>query len=413
MLMLFMITGCGNQTIIDNRYQVTDFEEHDKKQIVIWHTYSEEETKVFENVLIPMFEQEHPDIDIKPVRQSYTEELKTAIISHASANKPPDVVRMDIAWLPTFANLGLLYPVSNFHDFEEVKATLYEEPLQSNFFNGAYYGLPLNTNTKVSIYNRDLFKKTGLKEPPKTMSELIDLVEKNGLVIGMSGLTPWESLPYFFGLGGQLTDATYSRATGYLDSEESIKAVHKMLELFRNGNLTPKLLSGNADTWQGVLNGHYFMIDEGPWFYSIHSLDDTSFINEKTTSAPFPVAAGRGSVLGGENLVITRGTKHPEEAWTFVKWMTTETPQKLMLKMGLIPTNKNVDLTFFFQRYPYYQSYVESIDTAFLRPPVPQWNRMDEIYSKYFKLIFSESVTVEEGLKEAAKEIDKLLLQKK
>jgi multiple sugar transport system substrate-binding protein len=123
------------------------------------------------------------------------------------------------------------------------------------------------------------------------------------------------------------------------------------------------------------------------------------------------VTNGIASVLGGENLVITKGTEHRDASWTFVKWMTTEVPQQLMLETGLIPTNKNVDLSNLMHKYPYFQPYVESIDNAFLRPPVAKWDRIDEIFSSYMRSIFSGSISVEDGLKSAANEIDQILIE--
>jgi multiple sugar transport system substrate-binding protein len=413
MMTMMFINGCSSQTIIDNRHQLSDFEEEMKQEIVIWHTYSEEETDVFENIVVPLFEEEYPMINVKPVRQPYNEQLKSAIISRASANKPPDVIRMDIAWLPTFAELDLLYPLNQFGGFQEVVDFLYSEPLQSNLYEGTYYGLPLNTTTKVAIYNRSLLRKAGYDAPPSTMDDLVKLVKDHGLVIGLSGVSPWETLPYFYGFGGKLTDSSFTKASGYLNGEDSILAVKKIVDLVENHYINSSIVTGNAGTWQGVLDERYVMIDEGPWYFSIHKDDVLEFIKEQTVLAPFPVTDGKGSVLGGENLVMTKGTKHPEAAWTFIKWMTTQTPQQLMFEAGLIPTNKHVELGNVIEKYPYYQTYVDSIQDAFLRPPVAGWSRIEEIYLRYFKLILSGSITVEEGLNKAAEEIDLVLLKEK
>jgi multiple sugar transport system substrate-binding protein len=411
-VMLMLLTGCNNQSIIDHARKDIDPEQN-KYDLVIWHTYSEEETDVFENVVIPMFEKEHPNIDIKPVRQAYNEQLKSAIISRASAKKTPDIIRMDIAWLPSFAELGLLYPVSDFKDFNKVTSPLLRGPLKSNFYKDAYYGLPLNTNTKVAIYNREALKRAGFKTPPKTIDEWLYLIKDHKLEIGISGVSPWETLPYFYAFGGKLMNPNYTQASGYFDSEDSIKAVKELVYLYENKHLNQGILTGKADTWQGILNGKYAMIDEGPWFYSVHNPEELQNIKNQTIAAPFPSTNGKGSILGGESLVITKGAKQPEAAWSFIKWMTTETPQKLMFETGLIPTNKNVGLLGLYQKYPYYRPYVESINNTFLRPPVSEWSEIEQIYTRYLKLILSKNMTVEEGLKEATIKIDLLLEKKK
>ncbi|GGM38788.1 ABC transporter substrate-binding protein [Paraliobacillus quinghaiensis] len=410
LILIILATACGDQSIMNGQDDKSMNTNQKKEEIIIWHTFSEKETNIFENYIIPLFEKDFPMIEVTPVRQAYSEELKSAIIARASTNKPPDIVRMDIAWLPKFAQLQLLYPVSNFEDFKDIKNRLYEEPLASNLYKGKYYGVPLNTNTKVAIYNQKLIEKFGIEKLPELMKELIDIVEKNNLVIGIDDLSPWETYHYFHGLGGVLMNSSYSKAQGYLDSEQSIKAVKKLLELYKNGNLTPKLFDA-PNTWEGVLDRTYFMIDEGPWFYSVNSQEKIDFINELTVSSPFPETDGKRAVLGGENLVISKGTKHLEASWTFVKWMTSEVPQTQLARTGLIPSNKQINLTSF-KQFPYYQTYLNSLDDTIIRPPVAEWVEIREVYMRYFKLIFTESISVEEALSRAAIEIDELLEEK-
>jgi multiple sugar transport system substrate-binding protein len=407
--MLSMSAACMNQKIIEENLNEPVNEVKSKEQIEIWHTYSDEETRIFEKEVIPLFESEFPGIDVKPVRQPHNQQLMSALISRASVNRTPDIIRMDITWLPKFAELELIYPVSEFEDFDKIKGRFFRPPLESNRYGDAYYGLPLNTNTKAAIYNLDTIERIGLEQLPDTMDELLEVVEEHGLTIGINDVSPWNSLPYFYGLGGKLLSPQYTKASGYFDSEESVKAVERLVQLYNGGHLPPEILNGYPQTWQNIRTGDYFMIDEGPWFYSVHSLLDIEVLKRQTVSAPFPSNEVYTSVLGGENAVITKGSEHCEASWTFIKWMTTETPQKMLLTAGVLPTNNRVEMAGITEQYPYYESYIDSIDRAFLRPPVPEWNEINSIYTEYFKLIFSGKMSAEEGLKKAAEEIDKLL----
>lgn len=402
--------ACNNQSILDKHDDI-QVPLQEKQEIVVWHTYSEEETRIFENEIIPLFEKEYPMIDVKPVRQSYTKQLKSALVARASAKEPPDVVRMDIVWLPYFNKLGLLYPISDFAGFDQIKSALLNGPLQSNYFNGKYYGLPLDTNTKIAIYNKELLQRAGYTKPPNTMDQVLDIVVNHNAAISMAGLNAWESLPYFYAFGGKLLDRTYTKATGYLNNQESIHAVEKLLKLYKNSTSTKGRLTINTDRWNGIINGDSLMIDEGPWFYSIQSPEKVKKIVNTTVAAPFPITNGQGSVLGGENLVIMKGSQHPSAAWQFVKWMVSKEPQELMLKAGLIPTSKDIDFKKFIRDYPYYQAYIDGINNAFLRPPVAKWDEIEQVYTNYFRLMFSGHIGVAEGLTAAAKEIDQLLAE--
>ncbi|RSK28897.1 extracellular solute-binding protein [Bacillus sp. HMF5848] len=413
-LLLTALSGCGghNNTIINHK-EAPPTDVLNKVELVYWHTYSEEETKVFEEEILSMFESEYPDIDIKPVRQAHTSQLKSAIIARASANLPPDIVRMDIAWLPKFAQLGLLYPVSTFADFNTIRKDLYVAPLQSNLYEGKYYGVPLNTNTKVAIYNIERLTKAGMYLPPQTMEELEVASALYGNVIGMTGLSAWESLPYFYGFGGMLLSPQNRIASGFLNSKDSVHAVERMKDLYDRGRINPRMLQGNAQTWQGIETGDYVMIDEGPWYFSLKTDEQLQELQHKILVAPFPVTNGKGSVLGGENLVIMKSSKHPEAAWTFIKWMMGTTPQGLMAKTGLIPTNKNVDVSEVLELNPYFRTYLTGVEHAFLRPQVASWDQIDQVYRYYMELIFSNSIDIETGLNKAAQEIDEILYKER
>nr|WP_285856994.1 extracellular solute-binding protein [Mesobacillus subterraneus] len=403
------LAGCDDSSIIDKEEPVKKNVQTQVQELIVWHTYSEEETKVFENDLIPIFEDQNPGIDVRTVRQSHNDQLKSALIARASSGKDPDVVRMDIAWIPKFIELGLVLPLNDYEGFHEVKAQMRYEALKAVNAGGKYYGMPLNTNTKAAIYNKHLLQLAGLSKPPETMEELLDIIEKNDYKIGMSGVTPWQSLPYFYGFGGEFFSPDFKKTSGYFNSKESIKAAMKMKDLYMAKKMTPELLVGSPQIWEGVLSGEYFVIDEGPWFYSIKSTQERARLDKLLVTAPFPVTNGKGSVIGGENLVIMKGAKNPDIAWKFVKWMSDKQAQQLMSTTGLIPANKDVDFEKVYQEFPYYRAYLEGINDSFLRPPIGEWDQVEKIYTKYFELFLSGNMDAQAALDLASKEIDQIL----
>lgn len=104
--------------------------------------------------------------------------LKQQVISAVAGNATPDVMRMDIIWVPEFAKLGALQPVDNLEGFDAIKEKAFKGPMETNYFNGHYYGIPQDTNTKIAIYNKTLLQQAGLTEPPKTFDELVAAAEK-------------------------------------------------------------------------------------------------------------------------------------------------------------------------------------------------------------------------------------------
>lgn len=408
--LMLMITACGRQSIITDGSRVDKLRDRETRTIEFWHTYSDEETRLLEDVLIPQFQRDNPDITVKPVRQGNNIELKYALISKASADRAPDVVRMDIAWVPEFAQSGLLIPLSGFGDFGRVMKALQYNAGSAGYHEGAYYSLPVNMNTKVAIYNRALLKKAGLTAPPPTFQEVIELARKERFLIGLSGLDGWRSLPYIYALGGRMTNEAYTQATGYLNGEATVAAVEQLYSLYEEQLIDRGLINGGGDNWGGVKTGNILVTDEGPWFYSVFQGTALKQAIDATIAVPFPDQFGPASIMGGEDLVIPKGSDNTQEAWTFMKWMTGKEAQTVMSQTGLIPANLEAK-AIKAQAESFIPPFAQALNQTFLRPPVKNWSRIDEVYTGYMKQIFQGELTPRQGLTQAAAEIDRLLAE--
>jgi len=415
-LITSLSAGCSGNRIIDRRNQVENLHENDRVEIVFWHTYSEEETRVFETEVLPRFHEQHPDIIVKPERVYHTNELKHTLIGRATSNNPPDVVRLDIAWVPQFASLGVILPVDSFADFQAVRKKLNSSALETGYLNGRYYSLPLNMNTKAAIYNRQMLLEAGLARPPQSMEEVIEIAREHGWTIGMSNVHPWSSLPYLYSLGGRLTNDDYTHSSGYLDSEATVAALTTLHELYVEGVLNPELFSTDFDGWNGVIRGDVFMIEEGPWFYSILGNDPAAKIDVFATTvvAPFPSAHGPASILGGENLVIMKSARNLDAVWTFMMWMTDKEAQLMMFKTGMIPTNEEAaSHVFTGEHEQYINVYVESMQSVFLRPPIADLDAVEELFVKMMNNIFIHQRPVADEAAAIARQIDRILADAK
>lgn len=411
MIILSFLTlhACQRPSLMDG--ESLEFKASDQKEIVIWHTYSELETEIFEREIIPLYEERSPNIVITAERKAYTDQLKKSLISKASAGKPPDIVRMDLIWIPFFAHYDFLYPLSDFPEFIDIQQNLHSAPLEASLYEHYYYGLPINMNTKAAIYNKKELEKLTIDQPPSTMNDLIDLIKDQDLQIIMPGLSMWDILPYFYAFGGEFINTDTKHAQGALDSEESVNAFKQMLHLFESEILIPKPFSFYTDTWRDVVEGDIFMIDEGPWYFSTRTETDLLNVQHKTVVAPFPGSYLTSSVLGGESLVIMKNTPHLEESWDFIQWMATEKPQKRMLRAGLIPANKNVQINIDNSRNAYIESYLKGLETAFFRPAIVHFEKVDHIFMDYVEMIYEGKLDVSEAFTEAAIEIDEILTE--
>jgi ABC-type glycerol-3-phosphate transport system substrate-binding protein len=91
--------------------------------------------------------------------------------------------------------------------------------------------------------------------------------------------------------------------------------------------------------------------------------------------APLPAGpAGRATIVGGEYLAIFKQSAHPNEAWTFVKWMVQPDIQAMWsMKSGYLPVRHAVhDIAVyreFLEKNQALKAYVDQLDVA--RTPNP------------------------------------------
>ncbi len=410
LLILVLLAGCGSPSMISDPKKVQTLQDREKTVITFWHTYNDKETQLLEQRLIPAFEQENPNIRVETINLAFNNELKNTLITRASSNRGPDVVRIDIAWVPEFSLKGLLEPLNGFSDFKDIRNRFNPKAMDVGFYKNEYYSLPLNIYTKAAIFNRELLKQAGYSKPPSTMKEVLEIARQHRFTIGLGGLEPWDTIPYLYSLGGTLTNENFNKASGYLNGEGTIHAVEQLTALYRENLIDLPEKAGDGENLEGVKAGNILMTDDGPWFYSLLNKTELDRALKRTIPVPFPQGNGSASIIGGENLVIMKGSKHPNEAWTFMKWMTGKEAQLIMAQTGLIPTNLEAAKAFkVTPNSSYLNPFKEPAENSFQWPPVKNWSKIDEVYTNYLNRIFAGELSAKDGLDRAAAEIDMLL----
>ena len=368
--------------------------------IVFWHTYGDAETPVLEEQIIPMFEEQNPGIKVEAVRQDGGQ-FNQMLVAAFGTGMVPDVARVDIVQTAAYAKLGGVLALDEMEGFATLKDAVLAGPLSTNLYNGNYYGLPLNTNCKAAVMNMNVMAELGFTEPPETMEEFIaaSMEYKPGqYTLNVSGVGDWDLYPYFWLFGGVLTDDGFTTASGYLDSEQSVAAIEKMLEVHDAGVFTIRDIDGTPDAWDGI-NGEYAMFFEGPW----------APFNAENNIVPALIPTYNGqsaSVVGGENIVMFTASEKQDAAWAFVQFMLTEEVQLTMLQVGVIPTLTSCVESEQVQADPKWSVYMQQLASAKSRIPTPQASAVGQYWSDAMNMIFLEGADVQQTLTETAAYID-------
>ena len=211
----------------------------DEVTVQYWHTMSDAETAKLDEV-IATFEAANPGIRIEATRYAY-DDFKQALLTGIAGGEPPDVARLDIAWVPQFAEMGALEAMdAALPDLSDRLDGFFPGPLATNYWNGQYWGLPLNTNTQVLLYNAAQFEAAGL-EVPTTVEDFATAAcaltngdQQYGYALG--GTYFWAPAPLFYAQGGSITNADVTTATGFVNSLESVAAYQTLVDLYNQGH---------------------------------------------------------------------------------------------------------------------------------------------------------------------------------
>ena len=379
----------------------------DEVTITFWHTYNEisPENETLTDVLIPMFEEEHPGINVESVPYPY-DGFRQALLTSAAGGEGPDLVRLDIIWSPEFAEQGILMNLSDaLPDFDDLAANVFEGPLSTNAYEGAYYGLPLDTNTRILVYNPAL-----METAPETIDEfaaMCDSLPEDTYLFSDGGTYGWAILPWIWSFGGDVTDEAMTTATGYVNGEATVAAVQFLADMVQSGCFSDGFIGSGIDTWGSFFGGTLVSMLEGPWFYPTLEGQYPDF---ETGAALMPAGdGGHISVVGGENVVVMASTEHPEEALEFLRFTQSDAYQLEMSKVGQLTVLSTLIEDEYFTDHPYYGMFLEQLQTAQARTPVPAYNDIETVLGDAAQLVLRGEMSAQEAMDLAAEEIDTLL----
>lgn len=378
--------------------------ESEEVTLKFWYTYGDGEEAVLLDEVIPMWEEENPDIKIDCIRQDGSQ-FHQMIVTSFGTGDGPDVARIEITKTAAYANQGGLTAVSDYPEFDTLKERFLEGPLSTNSFKGSYYGLPLDTNCKVAVVNTKILKdELSLDEVPSTMEEFIEKARfRDTYSLNVSGFGDWDFYPYFWLFGGVLTNEEFTKASGYFNSSESVDSVKTMLRLHDEGIFTIRDLDGSVDAWDGI-ESEYAMFFEGPW-YNFKAKAELGIV-----PALIPTFEGKStSVVGGENIAIFSTSKHQEAAWKFAQFMTSDKVQEAMLKSGQLPILKNMVNSPVVLENPIWSVYMKQLKSAKARIPTPYTGDIETVWKNCMISIFVEGSNVKEQMDKAALILDGIL----
>jgi multiple sugar transport system substrate-binding protein len=325
-----------------------------------------------------------------------------------------DVMGSDVIWPAQFAANGWIADVTDkFPESEQQK--FLEAPVQSLMYEDKIYGVPWFTDAGLLYYRRDLLEKAGFSEPPKTWTELREMADKvkqdegieNGFVFQgdqyEGGVC--NGLEYIWTHGGDVLDPNDPNKV-VIDSPEAAEGLATEHSMVQSG-VAPQSVSTftETETDPAFLNGEAVFARNWPYMYALAGTEDYPDVKpEQIGVAPLPLAEEQSqlsSALGGWNMLINAASDLQEEAWEFVKFMTSEESQKIRtLEASLLPTRTSLYTDSEIKKtVPVVALGEEALKNANPRPVSPYYSDMSLEMQEQFNASLKGEVSPEEAVK--------------
>ena len=282
-------------------------------------------------------------------------------------------------------------------------------------FEDVLYALPLTPASTALHYNTRLYEQAGLSEPPRTIEEMDEYVERltklgaDGRITqaGFMHQEPgWWNWGWGFVFGGELWDGESKITCDSPDNVRAFKWVQSYakeygasrMQTFRSG------FGAFASPQNAFMDEKVAMVLQGGWMGNFIA----QFRPElQWAAAPFPYPSDKPELDGRtfadlDILVIPRGAKHPKEAFEFITYMQS---QKAMEKLCLLQTKHSplaqASPTFYEQHpNPYIRLFTDmpKNDSVVSPPKIAIWPEYSSELRNAFDQVFVEGKDPQEVL---------------
>lgn len=262
--------------------------------------------------------------------------IKEQTFVMASSGDAPDVIQTFTASFPTYATSDIIAPLDELLGKDYVNDLLpsYKDDYS---YQGKLMGVPWAASPYVLYWNKELFKKAGLEaKPPKTYDEMLEAARKIAKLKTDSGEAvyglgePTDKLPIngmiflktLYSFGGSIFDAS---GKVNLNTPEATSA-YKYYQTLTNENLTPQ--SAKLKDLRNLFSiGRLGMYVDGYYgkavFRSLSGKGEAYDSVWEAALVPAGNSSGKSVSIGeAHGLVISKDSKHKQEAADFIKFLT-------------------------------------------------------------------------------------------
>jgi len=347
---LLLSTACSNESASGNK--ASSDSNSDKVVIDLFQGKVEIADQL--KALTDQYTKEHPNVTFNVESVGGGADGASALKAKFASGNPPDL----------FTNGGYQEAQTWKSKLEDLSdqpwvKDAYESSLVPMTIDGKVYGQPSNLEGYGFTYNKELFKKAGIKELPKTFSELEAAAKK----LKAAGITPFSigygewwvlgthglNIPFAYQKDPDAFIKGLNNGTTNIEGNERFAQYLKLLDLtIKYGNENPLTTDYNTQVTK-FASGETAMIQQGNW---IQPMIDKLNPNMNVGILPMPLSNNKAETdklaIGvASNWVIYNKAPEADKkaAKDFLNWMVTsdEGKRALVEDFKYVPAFKTIE----------------------------------------------------------------------
>jgi multiple sugar transport system substrate-binding protein len=349
--------------------------------------------------MVDNFNAKNSDILVvwEPSPGDHMQAMKTRLAGGTAA----DLFYLDVFLFEEFAKTGALLPLDAY--LKDFPLNDYSLPLREAFsYNSRLYGLAKDFSTLSVIYNKEVFRKAGVREPKagwtwkdfRTTALALKAKNINPTILE-ADFNRW--IPFVNSFGGRVVDERLSIALGEKKSMEGLKFAADLV-------LKDKVALRASDVgsgWEGEAFGQekVAMIMSGPWSVSFVR-DNYPNVYKNIGVVEMPKSDKPATMIYTVAWVINKQTKDRAAALKVLKYLVSEGQEIFVKKAGVLGSSgaiaaKDTDPL----KVPFYKG--AAYGSAWrVRTPSGLFSRANDEIGSRLQDVYAGKITIDQAVKQ-------------
>ncbi|MCQ0986300.1 extracellular solute-binding protein [Jiella marina] len=358
------------------------------------------------------FTNENPDIKVELEFVPY-EGLHDKTVLAQGSGGGYDVVLFDVIWPAEYAANNILVDQTD-KITDEMKEGVLPGAWTTVNYDGKSYGMPWILDTKYLFYNKEMLEQAGIKAPPKTWEELASqarTIKEKGLLDepivwswaqAEAAVCDYTTILSAYG-GAFLNDA----GKPVFQTDGGLEALQYMASTMENGITNPNSKEYLEEDVRRVFqNGEAAFALNWTYMYNLANDPEESKVAGKVGVVPAPGHEGTSKVSavnGSMGLGVTTTSEHPDAAWDYITYMTSQPVQNEYAKLSLpIWKSSYEDPKVTDGQEELVEAAKQSLAAMYPRPTTPRYQELSQALQIAIQSAILDMASPEEALSEAA-----------